>query len=128
MNKFLPILASILACSFVIAIPAQAQRKKAAPAVSFKRDIQPIMSKACVSCHGTDGYGGLKLTDKAGFMKGGNGGPLFVKGKSAGSLLYQRIEGTDPKHRTRMPKKSKPLEDADIAKVKNWIDQGAKFE
>ena len=56
-----------------------------------------------------------------------NGAPI-VPGKSADSLLYQRISDTDPTFRMPPPDSRKQLTAAQIALLKRWIDSGAPWK
>jgi hypothetical protein len=47
-----------------------------------------------------------------------------VAGSSATSLLYLKVAGNPPCG-SRMPRGRTPLSAANIALIKNWIDQGA---
>ena len=58
-------------------------------------------------------------------MRGGKSGPLLVAGKSAESLLVQRIAGLGTEK--RMPLEDDPLTDEQIGLIRAWIDQGAKW-
>lgn len=94
--------------------------------IDFERDIRPIFSTACVSCHGsTKQRGGLRLDDPAALMTGGNSGPVIVPGKSSDSRLMQLVAGLDPDQ--KMPPKGAPLSRTDASKLRAWIDQGAKW-
>lgn len=88
-------------------------------AVDFDRDVKPIFARHCVSCHGPDKQkNGLRLDRKA------DAASALVAGKSADSLLFQLVTGQD-KDRP-MPPKGR-LSDAEIAALKAWIDQGARW-
>jgi mono/diheme cytochrome c family protein len=97
---------------------------RAAAPVDYQRDIQPILAKNCVSCHGADKQkGALRLDTVAAALRGGDAGPAIVPGKSAASPLFQSVTGGGDVR--RMPPKSK-LTAAEIALLKTWIDAGAK--
>jgi hypothetical protein len=80
--------------------------------------------------------GGFRLDDKAAALKGGKAGNDIVPGKSADSLLFKLLSGpvTVGDHEiAQMPKgmrnqPGKPLTPQQVELVKNWIDQGAKWE
>src|SRR5262245_51114936 len=94
--------------------------------VDFARDIQPLLADRCNHCHGEDEQEGqLRLDAKAIVMRGGKTGPLFVAGKSAESLIVQRIAGLGTEK--RMPLEDEPLTDEQIGLIRAWIDQGAKW-
>src|SRR5207248_912487 len=64
----------LLLAWLVLASPAAAQ------AVDFTRDVQPIL-KRCVSCHGPEKQrSGLRLDSAAGALRGGDSGPILVRG------------------------------------------------
>ena len=89
--------------------------------VFFRAEVRPILQR-CVACHsGGDPTGGLTLTTRDGALKGGDDGPALVPGDSAKSLLFHMASS-----KTMPPKK--PLNAADIAALRRWIDDGAVWE
>ena len=100
----------------------------AAGEVRFNRDVRPILSNRCFKCHGPDlKKGGLNLQTRDGALKPrGRRGPAIVPGKGSASRLIERITATDPGE--RMPPKGDPLTPAQVATLRAWIDQGAKYE
>ena len=108
--------------SLAAELPPAAKRQ-----VDFVKDIQPIFSKTCYECHGSEKQkSGLRLDEKAAALKGGDTGPLLVPGKSAESLLVQVVVGTRDDI-ARMPKKKDPLTDEQIGLLRAWIEQGADW-
>jgi mono/diheme cytochrome c family protein len=94
--------------------------------IDFDRDVKPILAKNCFACHGPDKQkGGLRLDRKADALRGGDSGNAVVPGKSADSLLIQLASGQD-KDRV-MPPKGDRLTAAEVATLRAWIDQGAKW-
>jgi hypothetical protein len=99
-------------------------------AVSYARDVQPILQANCLSCHQQGGAGyeasGFSMETYGDLMKGTSGGAMIVPGDSAGSNLIVLMEGrADPS--ISMPHgKSEPVSKADINTIRRWIDQGAK--
>ena len=86
----------------------------------FTRDIQPIFETACLSCHGAKmQMGELRLDSQTGAAK------ALRAGNAAGSSLYQRVAGLGDQE--RMPMGGKPLAPSQIAAIKAWIDDGAKW-
>jgi hypothetical protein len=95
------------------------------PGVEYTRDVQPILTRSCVTCHGSQKQrGGLRLDTTAGLRQGGDSGPAVVPGDSSHSRLYQMITGTNERC---MPPKGPRLTAAEINRIKAWIDQGARF-
>ncbi|MCS7160087.1 MAG: DUF1549 domain-containing protein, partial [Gemmatales bacterium] len=94
--------------------------------VDFQRDIQPLLGKHCISCHGPrKAQGGLRLDHPDLAFRGGNSGPVIVPGKSRESRLVRVVEGSDPE--LKMPEGGRPLSAEEIAKLRTWIDQGAPW-
>jgi hypothetical protein len=93
--------------------------------IDYVRDIKPILAKNCYSCHsGGKARGRLRLDTAAAALKGGESGPAVVPGKSDASPLLDSLTGGGDIR--RMPPKGPGLPEAQIALIKNWIDQGAK--
>jgi hypothetical protein len=101
-------------------IPSSAQK-----AVS-QQDVSAIIQR-CFQCHGERlQASGLDLHTRVGMLKGGDSGPAVVPGNAAASLLIERVTG---KIQPLMPMApAAPLSAADIATLKDWIDQGAKWD
>ena len=99
---------------------------KVEPPSDFDRDVKPIFAKHCVSCHGPDKQkGGMRLDRKADAFTGGDSGLAIAPGKPAESPLLKRLASTDPDE--RMPPKGDALTPAQIATLRAWIEQGAKW-
>ena len=117
----------VLAAALTVIARAQTP---AVPAVDFQREIRPILSDNCFQCHGPDSanrMANLRLDRKeAAFELRKNGAPV-VAGKPEASLLFQRISAAAPR---RMPPESahKSLTDAQIGKIRLWIEQGAPWQ
>src|SRR5215467_5287260 len=91
------------------------------------RQVQPILEKKCFQCHGDNlKMAGLDLRSRESILKGGNAGSALVSGHAAESLIYKRITG---ELTPRMPLAPMPaLTEGEVALLKNWIDQGAKWD
>ncbi|MCS6859800.1 MAG: hypothetical protein NZT92_05720 [Abditibacteriales bacterium] len=110
-----------------IALPLSlAGSKPAQPkGVSFNNEILPILTQNCQRCHSRDVKRGGLVVENADFLlMGGNRGAALVPGKSADSLLVQKLEGRGPGG--RMPQGANPLPPEQIDKIKRWIDEGAQ--
>jgi mono/diheme cytochrome c family protein len=124
-GRFALIPATLFALSSAVAVALG--RPDAAAKVDFAREVQPLLKAHCFQCHGPDkALGGLRLDARALAMKGGASGVPIVAGSSAKSLLVTRILGGDG--RPRMPLGFAPLTDKQIALVRAWVDQGAKWD
>ena len=104
---------------------AQAAAPAAEPgtAVSYHRDLVPILKRSCTGCHHPGKLKGeLDLTGYAAFQKGGKHGPAFKPGEPAASRIVDEIKGDEPS----MPKEGDPLTKAEVALFERWITEGAK--
>ncbi len=122
-----------LLCSFaaVLAVGAADSPKTLPPAatgkIDFAKDVRPILTTACLSCHGPDKQrGGLRLDDGTAALRGGNGGVVIKPGDAAGSRLLALVAGLDAEQ--RMPPKDKPaLTPGQVGVLRAWIEQGAPW-
>ncbi|WP_395750146.1 PSD1 and planctomycete cytochrome C domain-containing protein [Prosthecobacter sp.] len=98
--------------------------------ISFSRDIRPILSENCISCHGPDDKGrkgGLRL-DLESHAKASHEGSVAVNpGNPGQSTLIQRIESTDPDEKMPPLKLHKTIPQQQVALLKEWILQGAPW-
>ena len=103
-----------------------------AAAVDFAKDIYPVLRKNCLACHNTTkSKANLNLESPQTMLKGGDGGPAIVPGKSAESLLYKASAHLDQD--TAMPPRGNKVDAValtpeQLAVLKSWIDEGAKGE
>ena len=67
----------------------------AAPALSYNRDIRPILSENCFYCHGQDGNK-RKADLQLNTLEGQRADGIIVPGKPEESLLLDHILSTDP--------------------------------
>lgn len=98
--------------------------------IDFNRDVRPILASKCFHCHGPDDAvrkAGLRLDLHSGAIKElKSGSTAIVPGKPAQSELIARVTTTTS---GVMPpvKMGKPLEAKEVAILKQWIEQGAKY-
>jgi mono/diheme cytochrome c family protein len=101
--------------------PAAGRTKK----LQFNRDVRPILSDACFACHGPD-----KSKRKAGLrLDTAEGGKAVVApGKPDESELIRRITSHDDRKRMPPPRSGRKLTPSQIATLKEWVRQGARWE
>ncbi|HWB09485.1 MAG TPA: c-type cytochrome domain-containing protein [Pirellulales bacterium] len=118
-------LASLVVC--FVGGPALAQEQPAG-AVSFSKDIAPILLKNCQACHGaSDAKGGFQLGSYTALMKPGDSASASITpGKPDDSEVLRLIASQDKGE--RMPKDGDPLPADKIALVRKWIEEGAKYD
>jgi hypothetical protein len=102
-----------------------------AEAVEFNRDIRPILSDNCYACHGPDKNkrkAELRLDQEESARADRGGYRALVPEKPEESELFLRI--TAEAATERMPPKSfgKKLSPQQVAIIKKWIEQGAKWQ
>jgi mono/diheme cytochrome c family protein len=94
-------------------------------AVDYAREIKPLLTRSCVDCHGpVKQRSGLRVDTVAALKEGGNSGPAIVPGRADESRLVHAVTGANDV--IRMPPKEPHLTPAEIAVIKQWIDEGAK--
>jgi hypothetical protein len=120
------------ACSIASILLLLCHRVHAADELSFSRDVRPILSEMCFSCHGPDENGRkgeLLLSEMAGALQGGQSGqPAIVPGKPALSEMVKRLHSKDPDERMPPGETKKNLSPAQITILEKWIESGAKYE
>src|SRR4051812_17504980 len=100
--------------------------------VQFNRDIRPILSERCYTCHGPDErkrQSKLRL-DMEAIAKSDLGGHFaLVPGEPAASELIRRVTSKDEKR--RMPPAysgAARLTDREIDLLTRWVEQGAPWQ
>jgi len=101
----------------------------AAPAkLQFNRDIRPILSDKCFFCHGPDPKkreADMRLDEREAAVEA----KAIVPGRAEASLMIERILTTDPDdHMPPAKSKLASLTPAEIATLKQWINEGAEYE
>jgi WD40 repeat protein len=115
--KTIPLFAALLTSSAIAAD------------LDFYKDVYPFLKTNCISCHNkTTTKADLNMETPELMIKGGEAGPALVPGKSAESLVVaaslhtQDMEMPPPNNKSGAVN----LTPAEIAILKQWIDQGAK--
>jgi mono/diheme cytochrome c family protein len=95
--------------------------------VDFVKDIQPLLTDACLKCHGPEKQkNGYRVDVKSIAFKGGDThGVAILPGKSAESPLIHFVAGLDED--MKMPPKGDRLTAEQIGLLRAWIDQGADW-
>src|SRR3954454_1114195 len=98
----------------------------AAGAMAQTPETERILKTRCVGCHGpAQQMSGLRLDAREPALAGGYSGPLIVPGNSADSKLIKRVTGAPGM--LAMPPSGPRLKPEEIAVLKSWIDDGAKW-
>jgi hypothetical protein len=115
----------------LIALSSVARNFAAPPRVEYNRDVRPILSENCFSCHGADSASRkakLRLDSFAdAIAKREDGSPAIVPGKPKESEAIRRIFVADDD--LMPPEKShKVLTAAQKDLLKRWVAQGAEYQ
>ncbi len=99
-----------------------------APAVSYKKDVYPILKLNCLPCHTEDQMNPSELyfESYAELMKGGKHGSPIVAGKADSSFLIKKLVFPPPFGDPMPMRRKTPISADTIAVIKRWINQGAK--
>lgn len=97
--------------------------------LDFYKDVYPFLKTNCISCHNkTTTKAELNMETPELMIKGGEAGPAIKPGKSAESLVV--LASLHQEDMEMPPANNKSgavnLTPAEIAILKQWIDQGAK--
>lgn len=110
-------------CVFMAAVagPATADDPKP-PAVTFEKDVRPVLKKHCLGCHNAERpRGELDLSTFAALSVGGVSGPAAVAGKPDASPLYTLAAHLDE---PKMPPGKPKIPQRDLDVLKGWIAGG----
>src|SRR5579864_2126297 len=131
-----PIFAMLSACLCAATFandPASASAGSSSDPVQFNRDIRPILSEHCYTCHGPDKANRKTQmrfdTEEGAFTPLASGAFAIVRGDTSKSVMLQRI--TSDNKAIRMPPAYlgySKLSEHDIDLVRRWIAEGAPWQ
>ncbi|MFP6892133.1 MAG: c-type cytochrome domain-containing protein, partial [Opitutales bacterium] len=116
------LLSLILANSFVTSVAKE---------ISFNRDVRPILSANCFSCHGPDKKARkakLRLDTREGALFDLGGYRALEPGKADDSELILRIETNDPDDRMPPPDSGHELTAEDRRVLREWVNAGGEYD
>ncbi len=104
-----------------------------ARAIDFDRDIRPILSENCFSCHGPDAgkrKANFRLDTKQGAFADLGGHSAIVPGKPDESELVARISSDDPEEKMPPPNAGarKTLTPGQVDLIRRWVASGAVYK
>ena len=129
--RLLPIVFIILLGLLQCIALAEENHSDAVNAVSYNRDIRPLISDNCFACHGPDQAkreAGLRLDLGEAAAKNSDGEAVIVPGQPDSSELFRRITASDLDERMPPQDSGHALKEPDIALIRRWIEQGGKYE
>jgi len=107
------------------AIPAFSQ-----DTIDFNRDIRPILSDRCFTCHGPDEkqlQADLRLDLRQSAVRNRDGRAAIVPGSTATSELLLRVDADDDAGRMPPPESGNRLTASQRELLRKWILQGADY-
>ncbi|MEM1443065.1 MAG: c-type cytochrome domain-containing protein [Verrucomicrobiota bacterium] len=128
MKSILPPVSSIfLIIFFLSALPGSSPGRES---LNFNRDIRPILSAKCFSCHGPDSQdrdADYRLDTREDAFADLGGYAAIVPGKPKESELIYRITTDDDSDLMPPPKHKNPLTPEEIDLLTRWIEEGAPY-
>lgn len=94
--------------------------------IDFARDVQPILSDKCYTCHGPDEstrQADLRLDTEAGLLSHSN----VIPGNPDDSELIRRLTSDDPDERMPPPDSNLRITNAEVKSIRSWVEAGAKW-
>ncbi len=124
---------SLALCCALLLLPTPVQADEPPPGgkVEFNRDIRPILSDACYTCHGpakSTRKAGLRLDTEEGMFSDLGDGRVVSPGKPDQSELWRRISAAEPSKRMPPPKSGRKLSAHQVELIRRWIAQGARWQ
>lgn len=116
------LLSLILANSFVTSVAKE---------ISFNRDVRPILSANCFSCHGPDKKARkakLRLDTREGALFDLGGYRALEPSKADNSELILRIETDDPDDLMPPPDSGHELTAGDRRVLREWVNAGGEYD
>ncbi len=113
------------------ALPSQAWSMEDGRPIDFNRDIRPILSDNCFTCHGPDEQkrvNDLRLDRPENVFEDRDGHCAVVPGDVQASELHQRITSSNPEQRMPPPDSGRKLTESQIQRLTDWIGQGAEWK
>ena len=124
-------LTSLLCLFMLLAVTDSAVTSLLSAEVDFNRDVRPILSETCFQCHGPDAEhreADLRLDTPEGAYAALDDHFAIVPGNPSESTVFDRISSTDPDEMMPPPDSNLKITPAQIAIIKQWIQQGAEYE
>lgn len=92
----------------------------------FSAQVAPILQRRCLDCHNdAENSGGFSLQSANSMLAGGENSKAILPGKPDESYLVRLITSVDGS--AEMPKDADPLSSKEVAILRDWIANGAKW-
>lgn len=121
----------IAACGSPPAEPSVEAQLASLGEIDYNFHVKPILSQNCYLCHGPDESSReadlrLDVADSAYAVH--DSLPAITPGDLEKSLLFHRINASDPDERMPPPEAHKELTSLEIAILERWIENGAPYK
>ena len=129
-NRF-PDLTAVSVCGLCVLLCSASESFAAVDDISYSRDIRPILSANCFSCHGADEThreGQLRLDTFDGAVLARDGHAAIVPGDPKRSQLLSRVHSQDAELVMPPPETGKALTESQKNVLEQWILNGAEYE
>ncbi len=110
---------------------AAAEPKTSAAKIDFDRQVRPILSEHCFTCHGPDAAqrkGDLRLDTREGALGDRGGYAAVAPGSLAASALWERMTSDDPDLQMPPAEAARRPTEQERKVLKAWIEAGAPWE
>jgi hypothetical protein len=117
--------------TILILLTLVAGQSVASDRLDFNRDVRPILSDKCFSCHGFDEkarQADLRLDVRESAVAENESVAAIVPGKPNESELIRRIESGDDSERMPPPDSKKSLSEKEQQLLRRWIAEGATYQ
>ncbi|MBP62036.1 MAG: hypothetical protein CMJ62_10990 [Planctomycetaceae bacterium] len=128
-NSYNGIQITTIRCLFFFGVLLGDNLLSAREKINFTRDIQPIFSQKCLTCHGPDQQeAGLRLDVREGTLAElDSGAHAIVPGSVETSELVRRLTTNDVDQRMPPVDEGEPLSGQEIEAIRSWIAGGAPW-
>ena len=95
--------------------------------IDFAHQVVPILRENCAKCHMENNHkGGFSMNTRESLLEGSENGPVLKPGKADESLMLEVLLSEDKSD--RMPPKGARVPADQIEIIRQWINQGVKWE
>jgi mono/diheme cytochrome c family protein len=128
MASSIPSFRRLAGAAWAVGLPLVFLQAAGGQEIDYARDIQPLLAKRCVACHGPGTQeAGLRLDDRVAAVAALDSGKhAIVPFQPEASEMLARITSSDPD--VRMPPEGPGLSDAQVDLLRRWIAQGAEWK
>ncbi|MCC6417899.1 MAG: PSD1 domain-containing protein [Gemmataceae bacterium] len=120
-----------LSCFLALLVTPAARADGPPGKIEFNRDIRPILSDTCYTCHGpaqSTRKADLRLDTRDGLFGDLGGYRAVVPGKPGQSDLLRRVSTAERSKKMPPPSSGRQLTPRQIELLRRWVEQGAVYQ